>query len=289
LTGGYTEAHILEQRLNEYGWQKDQSFVWIRVPGTSTEAGSNTALPAHNLYARIKELLPDSCAFEYSGGAAVLINLEYIGKESRLLLSQSKSAVTTRKKALLGKRETAVLEKKPVWEKKGGYGNKMILVADILDAFLEQEELKAGFGDVFTGATAFREYYKQAELALRLGMRRNPQGRMFYFRDAKELLLLDNCLKELPATMVCAPEVLALKNYDHKHNTIYYETLYSYLRNNLRPVQTIKDLNIHRSTLIYRLEKIQKITGMDMVNCDNQWYLLLSYKLLEHADRYGGT
>jgi sugar diacid utilization regulator len=112
---------------------------------------------------------------------------------------------------------------------------------------------------------------------------------MFYFRDVKEVLLLDNCLKELPATMVCAPEVLALKNYDRKHNTIYYETLYSYLRNNQRPVQTIKELNIHRSTLIYRLEKIQKITGLDTVNFDNQWYLLLSYKLLDHAARYGGT
>jgi hypothetical protein len=288
LIGGCAETHILDQRMNEYNWQKDQKLIWIRVPGASRGIGSETALPLHILCIRIKEMLPDSCAFEYSGGAAALINLEYFGKERRLIPAQPKSGAALRKRVLLGKPESAVsFDKKPGWERKN-YGNKMIMLTDVLDAFLEQQELKAGFSDVFSGATAIREHYKQAEFALSLGMRRNPQGRIFYFGDVKEFLLLDNCLRELPATMVCAQEVLALRNYDLKHNTIYYETFYSYLRNNLSPVKTIKELNIHRSTLIYRLEKIQKITGLDTVKCDNQWYLLLSYKLLEHAGRYGG-
>lgn len=288
LVGGHAEAHVLDQRMNEYNWQKDQKLIWIRVPGAAAGAKPEPALPVNILCARIKEILPDSCAFEYSGGAAVLVNLEYFGKDRRLVLAQPKSGAASRKRVLLGKPEAAVsFERKPGWERKN-FGNKMIMLADILDSFLEQQELKAGFSDVFSGTAVIREHYKQAEFALSLGMRRNPQGRIFYFGDVKEFLLLDNCLRELPATMVCAQEILALRNYDLKHNTIYYETFYSYLRNNMSPVQTIKELNIHRSTLIYRLEKIQRITGMDTVNCDNQWYLLLSYKLLEHAGRYGG-
>jgi hypothetical protein len=287
LIGGHAEAHILDQRMTEYNWNMDQKLIWIRVLGNSVKTESEDALPVYVLCVKIRELLSDSCVFAYSGGVAVLINLEYFGKEPRLILSQS-SGASSRKRVLLGKPEAAVPpEKKPVWERKT-YGNKMIILADVLDAFLEQQELRAGFSDVFSGTAAIREHYKQAEFALSLGVRRNPQGRIFYFRDVKEFLLLDNCLRELSATMVCAPEILALRNYDRKHNTIYYETLYSYLRNNLSPVKTIKELNIHRSTLIYRLEKIQKIAGMETVNCDNQWYLLLSYKLLEHASRYGG-
>jgi hypothetical protein len=288
LIGGHTEAHILDQRMNEHNWQKDQKLIWVRVPGTPAETEGTAALPVHTLCVKIRELLPDSCVFEYSGGAAVLINLEYFGKDPRLLLTPSKSGAAARKRVLLGKPDTAAsFEKKPVWERKS-YGNKMIMLADVLDSFLELQELKAGFSDVFSGTAAIREHYKQAEFALSLGMRRNPQGRIFYFGDVKEFLLLDNCLREMSATMVCAPEILALRNYDLKHNTIYYETFYSYLRNNLSPVKTIRELNIHRSTLIYRLEKIQKIAGMDTINRDNQWYLLLSYKLLEHAGRYGG-
>jgi hypothetical protein len=288
LTGGHTEAHILDQRMNEYNWQKDQKLIWVRIPGTPSDAESEAALPPYALCAKIRELLPNACIFEYSGGAAVLINLEYFGKNPRMLPSQSKSGTTSRKRVLLGKPEAAVsFDKKPTWERKN-YGNKMIVLADILDAFLEQQEVKAGFSDVFSGTTEIREYYKQAEFALSLGMRRNPRGRIFYFGDVKEFLLLDNCLRELSATMVCAPEVLALKNYDYKHNTIYYETFYSYLRNNLSPVKTTRELNIHRSTLIYRLEKIQKIAGLDTLNHDKNWYFLLSYKLMEHAGRYGG-
>jgi hypothetical protein len=288
LIGGHAEAHILDQRMNEYNWQKDQKLIWVRVPGTAAGIESEAALPAHTLCARIREIVPDSCAFEYSGGAAVLINLEYFGKDRRTVPAPLKSGAAPRKRALLGKPESAAsLDRKSGWERKN-FGNKMIMLADVLDAFLEQQELKAGFSDVFSGTSAIREHYKQSEFALSLGMRRNPQGRVFYFGDVKEFLLLDNCLRELPATMVCAPEILSLRNYDLKHNTIYYETFYSYLRNNLSPVQTIKELNIHRSTLIYRLEKIRKIAGLDTANCDNQWYLLLSYKLLEHAGRYGG-
>jgi hypothetical protein len=288
LIGGHAEAHILDQRMNEYNWQKDQKLIWVRVPGAAAGTEPEAVLPAHIMCARIKEILPDSCAFEYSGGAAVLVNLEYFVKDRRPIFAQPKSGAAPRKRALLGKPETAAsLDRKSIWERKN-FGNKMIMLADTLDTFLELQELKAGFSDVFSGTQAIREHYKQAEFALSLGMRRNPQGRVFYFGDVKEFLLLDNCLRELPATMVCAPEILALRNYDLKHNTIYYETFYSYLRNNLSPVQTIKELNIHRSTLIYRLEKIQKITGLETVTSDNQWYLFLSYKLLEHANRYGG-
>jgi hypothetical protein len=288
LIGGHTEAHILDQRMNEYNWQKDQKLIWVRVPGIPAETESDAALPMHTLCVKIRELLPDSCVFEYSGGVAALVNLEYFGKKPRLLLTQSRSGVVPRKRVLLGKPEAAVsFEQKPVWERKS-YGNKMIMLADVLDSFLEPQDLRAGFSDVFSGTAAIREHYKQAEFALSLGTRRNPRGRIFYFGDVKEFLLLDNCLRELSATMVCAPEILALRNYDLKHNTIYYDTFYSYLRNNLSPVKTIKELNIHRSTLIYRLEKIQKISGLDAITCDNQWYLLLSYRLLEHASRYGG-
>ena len=87
--------------------------------------------------------------------------------------------------------------------------------------------------------------------------------------------------------MICAPELITLMRYDAEHNTDYYRTLYVFLKNNLRPVQTIKELYIHRSTLIYRLRRIQKITGLDVERCDNQWFLLLSFKLLENEPRAG--
>jgi hypothetical protein len=194
---------------------------------------------------KIKELIPGCCAFEYDSGAAIVVNIEYAGMDRDNLLAP--------------------------------FGP--------LGLFLQEWNLSAGLSGVFSGFTELKQYFRQAELALNLGFRNKNEGRLFHFKDVKELLLLDSCTKELPALMVCAPEVITLRNYDIKHNTDYYKTLYCFLKNNVRPVQTIKELNIHRSTLIYRLERIEKITGLDASNCQNQWYLLLSFKLLEYADK----
>jgi hypothetical protein len=146
---------------------------------------------------------------------------------------------------------------------------------------LEEENLRAGSSSCFTGFDELNQYYRQAELALALGSRYRPDQRLCHFRDMLEIQLLDSCTKELPARMVCAPELIRLREYDAGHNTDYFHTLYVFLKNNLRPVQTIKELYIHRSTLIYRLERIQKITGLNVERCSNQWFLLLSFKLLE--------
>ncbi|MDR2516975.1 MAG: helix-turn-helix domain-containing protein [Spirochaetaceae bacterium] len=194
---------------------------------------------------KIKELLPGACAFEYDNGAAVVVNLEHAGIEQETLLAS--------------------------------FGP--------LGSFLQEWNLTAGISGGFSGFMELAQYFRQAELALSLGGRNKTEERLFHFRDVKELLLLDSCTRELPAPMVCAPEVITLRNYDIKHNTDYYKTLYYFLKSNLRPVQTIKELNIHRSTLNYRLERIEAITGLDATNCRNQWYLLLSFKLLEYADK----
>jgi DNA-binding PucR family transcriptional regulator len=79
--------------------------------------------------------------------------------------------------------------------------------------------------------------------------------------------------------MICAPGLLKLQEYDREHNTELYRTLFVYLKNNLRVVHAARELFIHRSTFLYRLERIQKITGLSIEN-DDQWYLLLSFKLL---------
>ena len=151
-----------------------------------------------------------------------------------------------------------------------------------LAVLLDQYDLLSGCSNVFTGFDDLRHYFKQAEIAFNLGEKARPGQRFIYFQEVATTMLLDSCIKELPASMVCAPELIVLKRYDAEHNTMYYQTLFAYLKNNLRPVQTIKELFIHRSTLIYRLERIQKITGLDFEDCDNQWYLMLSFKILDH-------
>jgi hypothetical protein len=155
--------------------------------------------------------------------------------------------------------------------------------ASPLALLLEEESLRAGMSFCFTGFDGLGRYYRQAGIALCLGRTHRADQRLCRFEDVQEFHLLESCTRELPAHMVCAPEIIKLREYDMAHTTSYFHTLEIFLKNNLHPVQTIKELQIHRSTLIYRLERIQKITGFDVERRGNQWFLLLSFKLLEAA------
>jgi hypothetical protein len=236
LTGEYRDPPFIEQRLGEYGWKKEQSFICLKISADAREPGN---LTLHAIGDRLKERLNGASIFEYDGSVAVFLNLGLTGADCDKAIAP-------------------------------------------LVFLLDEEHLRAGLSSRFSGFDELPQYYRQAELALTLGARYRPDQRLCHFRDMLELQLLDSCTRELPARMVCAPELLRLREYDSGHNTDYFHTLHVFLKNNLRPVQTTRELYIHRSTLIYRLERIQKITGLDVERCDNQWFLLLSFKLLEN-------
>jgi DNA-binding PucR family transcriptional regulator len=81
--------------------------------------------------------------------------------------------------------------------------------------------------------------------------------------------------------MICVPELMKLRDYDRSHKTELLRTASRYLQNNLSHTQTSIELGIHRSTLMYRLDRIRDIGGFNIEESENQWHLLLSLKLLE--------
>lgn len=60
------------------------------------------------------------------------------------------------------------------------------------------------------------------------------------------------------------PILSSLKKYDQKNNSEYFSTLKTYLLCFCDSNETTKQLNIHRNTLLYRLKKIEEITGYQL-------------------------
>ena len=54
-----------------------------------------------------------------------------------------------------------------------------------------------------------------------------------------------------------------------------YKILRCYIRNNLNISETTAELFLHRSSLIYRLDKIKKMLGSDLSQKEEQLYLRL--------------
>ncbi|MDR2610270.1 MAG: helix-turn-helix domain-containing protein [Clostridiales Family XIII bacterium] len=162
-------------------------------------------------------------------------------------------------------------------------------IESALENYLRDNNLRAGLSDMFTGFEYFREYYIEAGTALEIGARNKPYSWLYHFGDTVRAFILKSCTEKLPARMICDKRLLKLKEYDELHHQDLYHTLYIYLKNNLRSVNAAKELFIHRSTFLYRIERIREITGISSEAEEEFWYLLLSYKLLEDEEAAGGA
>ena len=72
----------------------------------------------------------------------------------------------------------------------------------------------------------------------------------------------------LPACRMFIKEVLhGLTMDDFDDETL--ATVNKFFENNLNVSETSRQLYIHRNTLVYRLDKLQKMTGLDLRNFDD--------------------
>lgn len=151
--------------------------------------------------------------------------------------------------------------------------------------FLRDSFLKAGISNEFQGFTNLVHYYKQSAIALEVGNQKSPFKWIHRFDDIALDYLLDRCRGELPKELVCARRILSLKQFDELHNTDYFHTLQVYVKNHLNAVQTAKLLFIHRSTFLYRMEKIKEILHIDLDDYDTLLYVMITFKIMESDHR----
>ena len=147
--------------------------------------------------------------------------------------------------------------------------------------FLRDSFLKAGISRTFTGFREMMYDYRQARIALETGSRCRPYQWVHSFEDTALFYMLQNASGEFPVKICSSEKVRLLWEYDKEHQTEFYKTLKVYLENNENAVKSARKLFIHRSTFLYRLERIKEMTGLDLNDPDMHLYCLLSYRILE--------
>ena len=147
--------------------------------------------------------------------------------------------------------------------------------------FFRDNDLRCGVSNIFTGFSQLRNYQKQSLIAL--GYASRPQAYLWtqYFSEVVLDYILEQSNRELPLHLICSQQVLQLKQYDTQHQTEFYSTLECYIRNKFNAVQTARELQIHRSTFLYRMERLQTLFRLDLDQQDSLLYILLSMKMLE--------
>ena len=132
-----------------------------------------------------------------------------------------------------------------------------------------------------------RRQYIQAKTALEVGNRKRPYQWIHRFNQVAMTYILEQATRKLPASMLSHENLLELKKTDEEHHSELYETLKVYLEQNLNATQTAAELYIHRSTLLYRLEKIRSILQSTLEDPDEIFYLNLSVRMLELEEEKG--
>lgn len=157
-------------------------------------------------------------------------------------------------------------------------------VAGKLVYFIRDTYLKAGYSRVMTGHMNLRRQYVQAKTALDVGSRKKPYLWIHYFSQVAMTYILEQATRRLPGTMICHEGLLELKKHDEENQTQYMETLRVYLEQHLSATQAARELFIHRSTFLYRLDRIREILQSDLDDPEEVFYLELSFRLLEQEE-----
>jgi len=156
----------------------------------------------------------------------------------------------------------------------GSFGNRIAVM-------LREGLMKAGISALSSDLQMFPLYYEQAVCAYETGQKINDTFWSYRFEDYQMDFVLENALEKLPASLLCSPEILRLREYDATHTAELSRTLKIYLEQDRNLARTAEILQIHRSTLLYRIGRIKEMTGLELEEPREKFRLLLSYYLIE--------
>ncbi|KAF1066783.1 MAG: Transcriptional activator PmfR [Pseudomonas citronellolis] len=129
----------------------------------------------------------------------------------------------------------------------------------------------------YAGRTA--EALREARLALAHTSPTRPLAH--YGRGPGELLWLPSSLEE--AVLVHRRALGALADYDREHGANLQHTLEEFLRQNRSWQKTAERLNVHRQTLVYRIRRIEEITGLSLDCTEDVAVLWIALRAAEIA------
>ena len=152
-----------------------------------------------------------------------------------------------------------------------------------LEIYLKNNGLIAGLSNRFQNIQEIRKYFDQSLKSAQLGMKMKNAPGLYRYEVMSIFHILEICeSKDYNLLDFCHPALLVLKAYDEEKNTDFFNTLYQYLNFSQNTQQTANYLHIHKNTLLYRIDKIKKITGNPLNHGDELIKLHFSFKILEY-------
>ena len=123
-----------------------------------------------------------------------------------------------------------------------------------------------GIGTVAEHLRELADSYKEAQTAIDVGKVFDTERSILNY----ESLGIGRLIYQLPTTLcdIYLSEVFKKNSIDSLDQETLF-TINKFFENNLNVSETSRKLFVHRNTLVYRLEKIKKLTGLDLRQFDH--------------------
>lgn len=134
-------------------------------------------------------------------------------------------------------------------------------IADTVTSEALVKKVNIGIGTLISNIKEIATSYKEAQVALEVGKVFEDEKHIVSYED----LGIGRLIYQLPTTLcqLFLGEVFKKGSINELDGEII-ETIKKFFENNLNVSETSRQLYVHRNTLVYRLDKIQKITGLDL-------------------------
>jgi carbohydrate diacid regulator len=148
-------------------------------------------------------------------------------------------------------------------------------------------KVRVGYGNIVNQLPELAESFQEAKLALEV-------GRVFYAEHdtisygklgiGRLIYQLPMSLCEMYVREVFGTEIPAILSDEEAMSTIN-----KFFENNLNISETARQLYVHRNTLVYRLERIEKAIGLDIRTFEDAMMFRIAVMVLAHMRDANGS
>lgn len=171
----------------------------------------------------------------------------------------------------------------PAWMKEiKGIAQK---IQALVNKQVKEIAVQVGIGSAVSDIIEIPKSYREAQDALELGEKLNGLESITAFSELGIFRLLRH-VKDSSALMQFIPHSLKeLLEYQQANQADLLKTLQTFLECNQNVTQTAKHLFIHSKTVVYRLDRIKEITGMDFDDSEEMLSVRVGLKIHELIQR----
>lgn len=147
--------------------------------------------------------------------------------------------------------------------------DELLRLAQSMEDVLKTElfiKASIGIGTVSSHLRELADSYKEAQTAIDVGKVFDTEKSIINYEN----LGIGRLIYQLPTTLceIFLSEVFKKSSIDSLDQETLF-TINKFFENNLNVSETSRKLFVHRNTLVYRLEKIKKLTGLDLRQFDH--------------------